>query len=82
MESKINSEIALQSRIAELSYDPKLSHKDIMMIVHRETGLFVSEAYVANVIEDFIADMYAQTYERENDDEGYDPYMNTYTDDC
>ena len=82
MESKINSEIALQSRIAELSYDPKLSHKDIMMMIHAETGLFVSEAYVAQVIADFIADMYEETYERENDDEGYDPYMNTYTDDC
>jgi hypothetical protein len=80
MESKINSEVALQSRIAELSYDPTLSHKDIMLMVHRETGLFVSEAYVAQVIADFIADMYDG--DREMSDEGYDPYMNTYTDDC
>ena len=82
MENKHTSDAALDSRIAELSYDPKLSHKDIMMMIHAETGLFVSEAYVAQVIADFIADMYEETYERENDDEGYDPYMNTYTDDC
>jgi hypothetical protein len=78
MESKINSEVALQSRIAELSYDPTLSDKDIVMMIHAETGLFISEAYVAQVIADFIADMYDEGMS----DEGYDPYMNTYTDDC
>jgi hypothetical protein len=80
MESKHTSDAVLHSRIAELSYDPTLSDKDIVMMIHAETGLFISEAYVAQVIADFIADMYEG--EREMSDEGYDPYMNTYTDDC
>lgn len=82
MESKHTSDAALQSRIAELSYDPTLSETDIVMMIHAETGLFVSEAYVAQVIADFMADMYDGERDYEPSDEGYDPYENTYTDDC
>ena len=80
MESKINTEVAIQSRIAELSYDPTLSDNDIAGLIYGEFGVTVTETYVAQVIADFVADQYDG--EHEMSDEGFDPYMNTYTDDC
>ena len=79
MESKINTEVALQSRIAELSYDPTLSDNDIAGLIYGEFGVTVTETYVAQVIADFVAEQFD---EPEMSDEGYDPYLNTYTDDC
>lgn len=79
MESKINTEVAIQSRIAELSYE-ELSDLDIVGIIHVEFGATITEEYVASVIADFVADQFDD--EPEMSDEGYDPYLNTYTDDC
>ena len=80
MESKINKEVAIINRIAELSYDHDLTDSDIQGIIWTEFQENRSPAYIAQIISDFIASMYDG--EREMSDEGYDPYMNTYTDDC
>jgi hypothetical protein len=78
MESKINTEVAIISRIAELSYDHDLTDWNIADKIEAEFGVKVTAEYVAQVIADFVADMYDEGMS----DEGYDPYMNTYTDDC
>ena len=79
MESKINKEVAIVSRIAELSYDPTLSDSDIQDIIWAEFKETRGLLYIAQVIADFIADQYR---DEGMSDEGYDPYLNCYTDDC
>ena len=44
---KINQEVAIQSRIAELSYDPTLHFHDIAGMIRSEFGVTVSEGFVA-----------------------------------
>ena len=75
-----NTEVAVQSRIAELSYDSTLTDNDIAGLIYGEFGVTVTETYVSQVISDFVADQYVG--EPEMSDEGYDPYLNCYTDDC
>jgi hypothetical protein len=85
MESKINTEVAIISRIAELSYDHDLTDFDIQGIIWTEFKENRSTAYIAKVIADFVAEMYGQQEVddwNEAADAGYDPYLNTYTDDC
>jgi hypothetical protein len=73
---------AIDSRIAELSY-VECDDAVIAEIVQKEMpGITVTAKYVAQVIADFMADQFDGERYNEPSDEGYDPYMNTYTDDC
>ena len=77
-----NTKAAIDSRIAELSY-VECDDAVIADIVQKEMpGLTVTTKYVAQVIADFMADQFDGERYNEPSDEGYDPYQNTYTDDC
>lgn len=78
---KSNDEMMIESRIVQLSNDHDLTDWNIADQIEAEFGFKVTAEYVAKVIAEYITSMSEETYEREND-EGYDPYMNTYTDDC
>ena len=81
MESNIK--VAIDSRIVELSY-VECDDAVIADIVQKEMpGLTVTPKYVAQVIADFMADQFdGERYNETNWRDGYDPYENTYTDDC
>lgn len=53
----INKELAVQSRIVELSYDLSLTHQDIQGILWVEMGAEVEIPYIVGVIDGFLADM-------------------------
>jgi hypothetical protein len=81
MESN-TTKAAIDSRIAELSYS-EFDDAVIANIVEKEMpGIILTTKYVAQVIADFMADQFDGERYNEPSDEGYDPYQNTYTDDC
>ncbi len=53
----INKELAIQSRIVELSYDLSLTHQDIQGILWVELGAEVEIPYIVGVIDSFLTDM-------------------------
>ena len=75
---------AIDSRILELSCVEGWGADAVIAdIVQKEMpGLTVTPKYVAQVIADFMADQFDGERYNEPSDEGYDPYENTYTDDC
>lgn len=55
MESKINTEVAIISRIMELSYDMTMTDWNIADKIEAEFGVKVTAEYVAQAISDFLA---------------------------